>query len=31
LGEYCRNDSCSFEKIEFAKNALTVKVFGSPP
>jgi len=31
LWEYCRKDFCSFEEAEFAKNAVLIKVLGSPP
>ncbi|MGB7297459.1 MAG: GvpL/GvpF family gas vesicle protein [Candidatus Aminicenantales bacterium] len=30
LWEYCRKDFCSFEEAEFAKNAVLIKVLGSP-
>jgi hypothetical protein len=30
LGEYCREDVCSFKETEFAKNAIVIKVFSAP-
>jgi len=30
LWEYCRKDFCSFEEAEFDKNAILIKVLGSP-
>jgi len=30
LWEYCRKDFCSFEEAEFDKNAIVIKVLGSP-